>query len=1188
MTNIIDYGNKIAENGYIDAGKHETLYFHASTDNEWFNINNWYSNSSYTVLANKFPTENDIVIINDENIINTSSKSIAIGYLSVHRSGYGVSWSNILQLDFGSTLDITCIYGASFVNDTDYVGGYLINYATITSPSISFNLCINYGFLESNSVTFDVPYWIWTDIGNYGTINGNVVFNNGGSYWNILRNWGIVNGSCTFNSNAVNNGLINGTCTLNNSINENTIEGIANLYGNSYNNATINGSATFYDNSGNDSGSVTGEAIFNNYSYLYNSTIDGNVTFNDSSYASYSTINGDATFYVNSSIENMTINGNIIFNDFSHNSLGCVLYVSGIATFNNYSYNDYYATIYGNAIFNDSSYNQSGAIINGNATFNNNSNNYGTVTGTTTCNTTGVCVDSNPNPNGSSTSPVTSLLMHFDSTDTISSINVTSVRIYSVFAGLRSANYTVQYSDDNSTWTTAFSGIMSNNSNCGLQNGSGTGDGSYGSHQYWRYVEGNAIEMHHPRCSRIDFIDNNNNIYNLVTYTSDNCNDTGEYQIGTVSKNFLTFSDSSLSRNVINSQGTAAISTTQSKFGGSSGYFPGNANRLTIVDQEGFTINGDFTIEAWLKPTYWNLGFEGNYWMSQCNNIANNSNRSWGVYIYDQRAGFYYSQNGATDNDVYFTASDVQINQWVHYAASIQNGVLRLFINGLLVGTQNILPGGIFNSTADLCIGTFGKYAEDGYNGLSYTGYIDELRIVKGAALYTSNFTPSSAPYQDPEQPYPSLLMHFDLNVDFNDSSLNNFSHTLNGYPVVIPSQSKFGGASGHFDGASSLEFQNNPEFNLSSSPCTIESWFYPESAAFDLLSINSLGAAIISKDQWGSNLSWAVIVAPDGIVFASQNGAGLVVQTNITANTWHHIAITYDGTSNVSIFLDGNLVTSQIFPLTDADSIITVGRSGGTSNPNSFFTGYIDELRIVKGKAIYTSNFVPPTAPYSDPIVPNLLLNFEGAEGSTTFTDSGPNNLDGFQYGAASITTANHIIGSSSSLYLPNALSYVGINQNDNLDLSNGNFTIDFWVYPQNQTVNYPSILGTPSWITNNSFSIRYSDIRSQNSFSVHSGAILSVESSDWYIAGEPVSLNKWYHVAIVRNNNIDSLFVNGILQDSYTHASTPNWPNLGYDGILKIGNSWDNYNGQFIGNIDNLRIISGTALYTSNFVPS
>jgi hypothetical protein len=115
-------------------------------------------------------------------------------------------------------------------------------------------------------------------------------------------------------------------------------------------------------------------------------------------------------------------------------------------------------------------------------------------------------------------------------------IIVTQIQIYSTYnGGERGSNYNIDYSDDNSNWTTAFSGNMDNGSSCGIILGSVTGSGSYGRHVYWRLAVTTATASHFPRSSRIDFIDNNSNIHNLVTFTSDNCSDLGDIPGITVS-----------------------------------------------------------------------------------------------------------------------------------------------------------------------------------------------------------------------------------------------------------------------------------------------------------------------------------------------------------------------------------------------------------------------------------------------------------------------------------------------------------------------------------------------------------------------------------------------------------------------------------------------------------------------------
>jgi len=196
----------------------------------------------------------------------------------------------------------------------------------------------------------------------------------------------------------------------------------------------------------------------------------------------------------------------------------------------------------------------------------------------------------------------TGLVLDLDasSVTSYSAIAVYSVQCYSVYnGGLRSANYTVQYSDDNSTWTTAFTGVMSNNSSCGIITGTNRNDSNYGKHRYWRYVEGAAVAGHHPRVSRIDFITKSGAVYNLTTYTTDNCSDSGTYIVGTVSKDFgtTTWRDISGSSN----NGTLTSGPTYS-----------NSNKGTIVFDyiddaiTGFSNVGNpssFTLSAWVRSS---------------------------------------------------------------------------------------------------------------------------------------------------------------------------------------------------------------------------------------------------------------------------------------------------------------------------------------------------------------------------------------------------------------------------------------------------------------------------------------------------------------------------------------------------------------------------------------------------------
>ena len=159
----------------------------------------------------------------------------------------------------------------------------------------------------------------------------------------------------------------------------------------------------------------------------------------------------------------------------------------------------------------------------------------------------------------------------------VAGYSFSQAKSYSTYNGSsRGANYTVQYSDDNSSWHDAWTGVMSNNmptpmggpsADCGLKTGTG-GEGDYGKHNYWRYVEGSATDNHHPRVSRILLTTPSGSAVDIVTYVPDNCADSGTYVIGTVN-----YTDSTYSAGPINSLGGGygSMGDASPKTGGGAG-----------------------------------------------------------------------------------------------------------------------------------------------------------------------------------------------------------------------------------------------------------------------------------------------------------------------------------------------------------------------------------------------------------------------------------------------------------------------------------------------------------------------------------------------------------------------------------------------------------------------------------------
>jgi hypothetical protein len=99
--------------------------------------------------------------------------------------------------------------------------------------------------------------------------------------------------------------------------------------------------------------------------------------------------------------------------------------------------------------------------------------------------------------------------------------------------------------------------------------------------------------------------------------------------------------------------------------------------------------------------------------------------------------------------------------------------------------------------------------------------------------------------------------------------------------------------------------------------------------------------------------------------IYASSNGSSWNLISNATigtatANTWHHIAVVRDGT-NIKAYMNGTVGSTSAVSTTalmTTSGQICIGSALGFSN--SYFTGFIDDLRISK-VARYTANFTPP-----------------------------------------------------------------------------------------------------------------------------------------------------------------------------------------------------------------------------------
>jgi type II secretory pathway pseudopilin PulG len=417
------------------------------------------------------------------------------------------------------------------------------------------------------------------------------------------------------------------------------------------------------------------------------------------------------------------------------------------------------------------------------------------------------------------------------------------------------------------------------------------------------------------------------------------------------------FPDSSASAHVATQYDNAQISTAQSKFGGASGYFDGSGDYLEVLSTSDFDMGTDlWTIDFWVKPS----GVAG----------------LWGLALDSSNKIYFWNGNGGlaimgTNFYYHWIGGGPLSNAWHHIAITRygtgQNNLYVLIDGVQTSGTwsDNLEGSEALPDVNKLIIGIDALSGGSGW----LNGYIDEFRVSKGIARWTSNFTPPTSAYS--ADSYTKLLLHSD---GLPDSAAGG-THIWNAYgnAQVSTAQSKFGGASGYFDGSGDyLSSADSDDWQLDAgngSPFTIDGWFRWNSLAN--------GYQQLTGQYIDGNNHWMLYLYTYGNKLEFYNYVGgsqsicFKIDWTPSTNTWYHIALVRidngNSASSWRIFING---VSQTLTL-------QAGAWNGTINnwaapltvgtlTTQYFNGWIDEFRISKGIARWTENFTPPTAAYS------------------------------------------------------------------------------------------------------------------------------------------------------------------------------------------------------------------------------
>lgn len=214
----------------------------------------------------------------------------------------------------------------------------------------------------------------------------------------------------------------------------------------------------------------------------------------------------------------------------------------------------------------------------------------------------------------------------------------------------------------------------------------------------------------------------------------------------------------------------------------------------------------------------------------------------------------------------------------------------------------------------------------------------------------------------DPNFDSVSLLLHMDGSngsTTFTDSSSSALAVTVNGNAQISTAQSKFGGASALFDGASDyLTLSSSTAFLLGTQDFTIECWVR-------LASTSGTQAIVTTADPTDAQGFYLGYDAGNYLFLAGASASWSVNLTlgAPTLNTWQHLCAVRSG-NTFTTYRNGvqQATATSALSLTNTNNQIRVG---GRANTSQWFNGYVDEVRITKGVARYTANFTVPSNPF-------------------------------------------------------------------------------------------------------------------------------------------------------------------------------------------------------------------------------
>jgi len=522
----------------------------------------------------------------------------------------------------------------------------------------------------------------------------------------------------------------------------------------------------------------------------------------------------------------------------------------------------------------------------------------------------------------------------------------------------------------------------------------------------------------------------------------------------------------------------------------------------------------NFTIECFMLYKG-NPSSDDSYIISFGGGSGNAGHFGLNIYNGDWRSGAF--------NDNLSAGTAPTDRAWHHVAQVYESNVFKLYVDGTLV--SSVGSDGPFEASTAIISGYWDNSDAHCFNGL-----ISNLRIVKGTAVYTSNFTPPTGPLTAISG---TVLLACQSNHFVDNSASAHFLQTVpqanETITAKVTARGPFltdaaydpavNGASAYFDGASDYLRCDTAldSFTATSSVTTIDGWFNwnGKTSSFE---------AIVACNATANGSNELVLsVQPDGTfeVRYAQDGVGNdhFTMGKVNKDEWNFFSVQFNNGSNAfQIFLNGSSVLTKANALNVYLSNCTflIGTEADGANAGSlgnWWSGHFSDIRVSDN----ARSASVPTSPFSSDGNTKLLLNM--ADGQI-IDNAAQNNLT--LYGGAKLSTGQAKFGDTSLLMSSNG-DYAATA--GSLTLGDGNFTVELFLRLTGSpsTGSYAVVFDNrPIQTVGAYLEIGLNDSRQLLIYSNNS-VIIAAGSATLLATGQ------WYHIAYVRNGATGTLYVNG-----------------------------------------------------------